>query len=122
MYRCCNVYQKGIKRFNEDKKSTGFTDSGFGRNNYLDRHQINCGRNGFIRNFHAVTKAKNQSGFNPYLKFKYSCLNPVVQKVVTKKAKKTVKQSTNAQANSNAETVKKLMLLTNTNKSIFSKR
>jgi len=79
-YHCCNVYQKNLKKFAKKKKSTAFTDSGFGRNVSLDKHQINCGRNGFIRNFNAITKAKNQSGFNPYLKFSYSCLVPVLRK------------------------------------------
>lgn len=84
-YKCCSLYQKGLKTFRTHKKSTGFSDSGYGRNIFLDKHQINCGRSGFIKNFHAITKAKNTSGFNPYLKFKYSCLVPVIKKINKKK-------------------------------------
>ena len=118
-YKCCNIYQKNLKKFKIHKKETGFTDSGFGRNIHLDRHQINCGRNGFIRNFHAFTKAKNRSGFNPYLKFKYSCLIPVVRKIVKKK--KVVKNKI-SRINTNLKTIQKLLSLgTNKNLSIFAK-
>jgi hypothetical protein len=119
-FKCCNVYQKGLKTFRKNNKSTGFSDSGFGRNTFLDKHQINCGRNGFIRNFHAITKAKNTSGFNPYLKFKFSCLIPVIKKTVKKQKKKASKKSQKTKK-SKVETIKKLMALgKNPQQSIFT--
>jgi hypothetical protein len=118
-YRCCSIYQKRLKTFKKGKKSTGFTDSGFGRNTFLDRHQINCGRSGFIRNFHALTKAKNKSGFNPYLKFKFSCLIPVLKKTgASKMLKKREKKKITI--NQKLETIKQLFDLgKNPTKSIF---
>ena len=105
-YNCCALYQEGLKHFNSSRKSSGYTDSGFGRNIYLDKHQISCGRNGFIRSIHAITKAKNQSGFNPYLKFKYSCLLPVISKKSKKETKSNVKKR-----NKKVETIQKLLAL-----------
>ena len=120
-YKCCSIYQKRLKTFKKGKKSTGFTDSGFGRNTYLDRHQINCGRNGFIRNFHAITKAKNKSGFNPYLKFRYSCLIPVLKKSgVREKKKSKKKEKRKISVNQKLETIKQLFdLAKNPTQSIF---
>jgi len=83
-YTCCSNYLKKLKEFKKIRKTTGWNDSGFGRNTFLDRHQFNCGRNGFISDFYALTKAKNNSGFNPFIRFNFHCIIPVVRAIKRK--------------------------------------
>ena len=87
-YSCCNFYQHGLKRFKIVKKTSGYRDSGEGRIVFLDRHPINCGKKGFISNITARTKAKNESGHNPYFKINYTCLIPVIGKRSKRKGPK----------------------------------
>lgn len=88
-FSCCNFYQHGLKKFKVVKKTTGYQGSGNGRNVFLDRHNINCGRKGFISSFRAKTKTKNITGINPLLKFNYTCVIPILkgQSKLTRKAK-----------------------------------
>ena len=76
---CCNIYKKGIKKFKIVSRTSGYRGSGFGRNVYLGRHPINCGKHGFITNIRSVTKTKNETGINPYFRMNYNCLVPIIK-------------------------------------------
>jgi len=39
-YTCCSSYLKNLKKFKKIRKTTGWNDSGYGRNTFLDRHQF----------------------------------------------------------------------------------